>query len=52
MAIREAYQNKDIMEYRWINGYNNPLDLLTKRDGNRCLETLITTNKLEIRVEG
>jgi hypothetical protein len=52
MALRESYENRDILEIRWINGLDNPADALTKKNPNNCLSTLITTNQLDIRVEG
>jgi hypothetical protein len=52
MALREAYETREILEVRWINREDNPADLFTKRSPNSTLSTLISKNKLKIRVEG
>jgi hypothetical protein len=52
MALREAYETREILEVRWINGEDNPADPFTKRSPNSTLSTLISKNKLKIRVEG
>jgi hypothetical protein len=52
MALRESYENREILEVRWINGEDNPADAFTKKSPNSTLATLITTNKLKIRVKG
>jgi hypothetical protein len=52
MALRESYENREILEVRWINGEDNPADAFTKKSPNSTLSTLITSNKLKIRVEG
>lgn len=52
MALREAYERREISELRWIDGRDNPADAMTKATPNTALETLIDTNELRIRVEG
>jgi hypothetical protein len=52
MALRESYENREILEVRWINGLDNPADSLTKRSPNTCLSTLVSKNTLDIRVDG
>jgi len=52
MALRELYENREILEVRWINGLDNLADALTKKIPNACPSTMISTNELEIRVEG
>ncbi|KAI0398644.1 hypothetical protein F4802DRAFT_611456 [Xylaria palmicola] len=51
MSLRESYEKKEISEVRWINGKDNPADAFTKRAPNQALETLVSTNKLLVRVE-
>jgi hypothetical protein len=51
MSLRESYEKKEISEVRWINGKDNPADAFTKRTPNQALETLVSTNKLLVRVE-
>lgn len=51
MSLRESYERREISEVRWINGKDNPADAFTKKAPNQALETLISTNKLRIRVE-
>jgi hypothetical protein len=51
MAIRESYENRELFEIRWINGQNNPADVITKSNPNKALETFINTNSLRIRIK-
>ena len=50
--LRELYKNREIIDIRWINSADNPADAMTKASPNKALETLISTNKLTIRIEG
>ncbi len=52
MALREAYERGDLDDIRWIDGRDNPADSMTKAGANACLDTLIDTNKLTLRVQG
>jgi len=52
MAIRQLYERKELSEIRWINGKNNPANAITKSIPNKALQSLINTNKLQIKVEG
>jgi len=52
MAIRQAYERRELTEIRWINGLDNPADAMTKGNPNKALQTFIDTNRLRIRVEG
>ena len=52
ISLRESYENREIGEIRWINGADNPADAMTKASPSKALETLISTNKLAIRIEG
>jgi hypothetical protein len=52
MALRQSYERRELMEIRWINGQDNPADAMTKPNPNKALEKFITTNRLQVRVEG
>lgn len=52
MALREAYERREILEFRWINGKDNPADAMTKANPNGRLEEFISNNSLKIRIEG
>lgn len=51
-AIRQSYERREVYEVRWIDGQDNPSDAMTKAKPNRALERLISTNTLDVRVEG
>ena len=52
MALRQSYERREIMEIRWINGQDNPADAMTKSNPNKALEKFITTNRIQVRVDG
>ena len=52
MALREAYERGELKDIWWIDGRDNPADSITKPGPNTAMETLIDTNKLELRVQG
>jgi hypothetical protein len=52
MALKQAYEQKNVFEIRWINGQDNPANAMTKAAPNRALSTLIDTNRLCLRVQG
>jgi Reverse transcriptase (RNA-dependent DNA polymerase) len=52
MSLREAYENREIDEIRWIHGEDNPADSMTKKSANGALERLVTFNKTTIRLQG
>ena len=51
MSLRESYEKREINEIRWINGKDNPADACTKKMPNQALEKLVSTNRLQIKVE-
>jgi hypothetical protein len=51
MALKQAYEQKDVFEIRWIDGQDNPADAMTKATPNRALSTFIDTNRLCLRVQ-
>jgi hypothetical protein len=52
MALKQAYEQKDVFEIRWINGQNNPANAMTKATSNKALSTFIDTNRLCLRMQG
>ncbi|KJZ72869.1 hypothetical protein HIM_07813 [Hirsutella minnesotensis 3608] len=52
MALRQAYEQRDITSIRWVNGADNPADAMTKLTPNGALTRFIDTNELTIRLEG
>jgi hypothetical protein len=50
MAIRQAYEQQNVSDIRWINGRNNPANAITKAGPNRALKQLINNNKLIMRL--
>ena len=52
MALRQSYERREITEIRWIDGKNNPADAMTKSAPNGALGSFLTTNCLQVRVDG
>jgi hypothetical protein len=52
MALRQSYERRELFKIRWINGQDNPADVMTKANPNKALETFVDTNTLRVRVEG
>ena len=50
MCLYEAYEWREIIEVKWINGGNNPADAMTKARPCPAFKTLINTNKLNLKV--
>ena len=51
MLLRESYKRHEISEIRWIDGKDNPADVLTKQNPNAALANLVTHNRATIQVE-
>ncbi|KAM4063754.1 cwf18 domain containing protein [Hirsutella rhossiliensis] len=49
MALRQAYESRDIAEIRWVNGADNPADAMTKASPNSALTQFISDNQLNVR---
>ena len=49
MALRQAFEIREIAEVRWIDGTTNPTDAMTK---STACNALIDTNSLDIRLHG
>ena len=47
--IRQAYERREIAEVRWISGDSNPADAMTKFKGNKALDKIIETNRVDIK---
>jgi hypothetical protein len=52
IALQQLYERREITEIRWIDGKDNPADVITKFTLNKALEKLININQLGVRVEG
>jgi hypothetical protein len=52
IALCQLYKKRELIKIRWINNQNNPADAMTKPSPNKALEKFITTNRLQVRVEG
>ena len=37
MALRQSYERRELTEVRWINGQDNPADIMTKATLNKIL---------------
>ncbi|KHJ31234.1 hypothetical protein EV44_g4983 [Erysiphe necator] len=48
-ALRQAYERREIAEVIWIMGETNPADALTKHVGNKALQQIIDTNKVDLK---
>ena len=44
MCLYQAYKRHEIIEVKWINGGNNPVDAMTKAKPCQAFKTLINTN--------
>jgi hypothetical protein len=52
IALCQSYERRELIEIRWINSQDNLADTITKPNLNKALENFITTNCLQVRVEG
>jgi hypothetical protein len=52
MALRQSYERRELAEIRWIEGDSNPADAMTKATPNRALELMVSTNRLDIGIQG
>jgi pyruvate formate-lyase activating enzyme-like uncharacterized protein len=50
IAIRQAYEKRDLFEICYINRQDNPIDTITKLLLNKTLEKFVNTNELIIRM--
>lgn len=47
---RKAYERGDFNDIRWIDGRDNPADVMIKLKLNEALISLITSNRLTMRI--
>ena len=52
MAIRQSYERRELSEIRWITGDSNPADSMTKSTSNGALKNLVSTNNIDVKVQG
>jgi hypothetical protein len=52
IAIRQAYEKKELFEICYIDRQDNTIDTITKLLSNKILEKFVDTNKLTIRIQG
>ena len=50
IAIRQSYERRELSEIRWIAGESNPADAIIKSAANKALESLISNNRLSVKV--
>jgi hypothetical protein len=50
MCLRQAYERREIIKVKWINGNDNLADAMTKAKPCQTLKILINTNKLDLKV--
>ena len=51
MCLRQAYEQCEIAEVKWIKGNSNPADAMTKAKSSNALTQLLDTNTLQLDVE-
>lgn len=51
MVIRDAYEERELTEIKWITGDTNPADSMTKIKCNDALKDLIDTNMIKVSVK-
>ena len=52
IAIRQSYEQQELLEIQQINGNDNPANAITKGNLVKALQSLVDTNELVVRVEG
>ena len=48
MSLRQSYERREVTEVKWIHGYNNPADSMTKSKASPALKTVIDTNRINL----
>ncbi len=51
MTLWQSYERRELTEIQQIEGDSNPVDAITKPKPNKCLEQLVLSNWLEIKVK-
>ena len=52
MCLRQSYERREIMEVKWIDGENNPVDAMTKSKPCRALADVIDNNMINLDATG
>ena len=50
IIIRQSYERRELSKIRWITSESNPADAITKSTANKALESLMSNNRLSVRV--
>ena len=48
MSLCQSYEHREITEVKWIRGYHNPANSMTKTKLSSALNTLINSNRINI----
>ena len=48
IALHQLYKRKEITKIWWINGKDNPINIMMKSTPNKALRELIDSNQLSI----
>ncbi len=51
MSFWESYERQEILEFRWIDGWDNPVDTSIKKEPNPIFITLVSTNRINIQIQ-
>jgi hypothetical protein len=52
MALQQSYEQQELFKIQWVNGQDNPADVMMKVNPNKALEMFININTLHIQVKG
>jgi hypothetical protein len=52
IGLRQSYERQEINKIRWINGEDNPADVITKDKPCLALKQLIDLNRITFRTKG
>ena len=50
IAIRQSYERRELSKIRWITSESNPADTIIKSTANKALESLMSNNRLSVKV--
>ncbi len=46
MSLHQSYERREITKVKWIHGYHNPADSMTKAKASLALKNMIETNRI------
>ena len=52
IVLQQSYKWQELFKIQWINSQDNLVDIMTKVNPNKALETFVDMNTLHIQVEG